>query len=276
MAAGTSLFSLADPFARAVILPLVISGGTVGLIRLMLGEGRGSNLASAGIGIGFLAAFLAIFGAPDWPAFGMGEKTIWVAALALLVGAAADRFPALEQEILLVLIAWPVFSVLWFLEPTVAGGLSGRRFYEFGILLVGSITLFIRLREEQDNGQSGTIHILWFAVGLGLIGYIKDHIRVSEAGAAVAAASIGYLVWNLPKTRYPFGFTALIASSSAIVGLCAILIANGTVLPLWPLLILLFASDIGSRIFRQKRGIMAPLAGGAVPVALAVLLAWIT
>lgn len=276
MAAGTALFSLADPIARSIILPLAASGLSVGLVRLLFGDGRGSNLASFGIGVGIIASWLVLFGFPTWPAFGMGEKAICIIALGLVIGAAADRLPALDPVILLLLTSWPVVLVLWMLEPTVAGGLSGAPLVRFGLLLVGSITLFVRLREEQDNSQSATVHLLWFGIGLGLVGYIMNSYRLNEAGAAIAAAVVGYLVWNLPKTRYPFGFSAMLAGGSAVTALAAILMASDVTTPLLPLLFLLFAGDIGRRLFRQKRGTLSAALGGIPPVAAAVLLAWIS
>ncbi|MDA5192870.1 hypothetical protein [Govanella unica] len=276
MAAGTAIFSFGDPLTGAVLLPFAVSALTVALVRLLLGDGRGSTLANLGLGVGVMAAWLLLFGFPGWPAFAMGDKALFLMFFGLLIGAAADRLPALDPVILLLLTAWPVILVLWLLEPTISGGLSGTPLIRFGLLLIGAATLFVRLREEQDNGQSATVHIIWFGVALGVIAYVTRHHPLEQAGAAIAAAAFGYLVWNLPVTRYPFGFAALLSGGSAVAALAAILIAQGVTAPLWPLLLLLFAGEIGAKLFRQKRGALAVALGGTVPTALAVAIAYLT
>lgn len=276
MAADSAIVSLGDPLTRAVILPLAASALGTGAIRLAFGEGRGAVLASLGLGIGTLAAWLVLFGMPAWPAYGMAEKGLLLIALGLLIGAAADRIPSLDPVIILLLTGWPLALLLWLFAPTLAGGIADGQLLRFGILLVSAATLFVRLREEQDNGQSAPVLLLWFGVALGLVAYVNGEQHLAEAGAALAAAIAGYLLWNIPVTRYPFGFAALLAGGAAVVTLAATLFAEDVLTPLWPLILMLFAGEIGCRLFRQGRGAASTALGGLIPAALAVALAYLS
>lgn len=264
----STMLSLADPLTRSIIIPFVTSAASVGLIRFALGDGKGAVSSNAGIAIGLLALFLAIYGVPGgWPATAMAEKAFWLIVLSIAIGALADRLPAFAPFNAVVLVSWSVTAVLWFLgrnsqSPTIV----------FGALLVGSIMVFFRLDQEQDRGHVAPLLLLWSGVGLSAIAYIAGRTMLMETATGLVAALLGFLVWNIPTLRYPIGHAAILSGGTVVVFIIIGLLSSGIVMPLLALAALLYADRIGGRMFRSLSPTFSLSLTAAIMIAVTVAL----
>jgi len=275
----TAVLSLGEPWVRALLLPFVASGAAVAVIRLLLGEGRGAILSNAGIGLGILAAHLAIFGLPDWPANGLVEKMFWLAAGGLVLGALVDRFSVPMPIGLVLILGWPVLSILWIVQPDLGGHTSGLALLRFGGLIVGGIIIFVRLDQEQDNGQNAPLMVLWAGATLAGLAALYGLMTSGEIAAAVAAATLGYLIWNIPVSRYPMGHATILPAGSIILALSSafIVVRPGADLALLFLVALFFANRIGNALFkvRRKTTPFVVTLGALLPAAASLAIAWL-
>lgn len=275
----SGVLSLGEPWVRALLLPFATSALAVILIRMALGEGRGAILSNAGIGLGILAAHFAIFGSPGWPADGLVEKIFWLSLGGLILGALVDRFSIPLPVGLILILGWPVLALLWIVEPNLGGMTEGVALLRFGGLIVGGIIIFVRLDQEQDNGQNAPLMVLWAAATLAGMATIYGLTTSAEIAAAVAAATVGYLIWNIPVNRFPMGHAAILPAASVILGIAAALLVvrKGADLALLGLVALFFANRIADRMFGGRRRISPlVLTLGAIPPAAAALgIAWL-
>lgn len=274
----TTVLSLSDPWVRALLLPFLVTVVSVPVIRLLLGEGRGAILSNAGLGLGLLAAHLAIFGLPAWPANGLVEKMFWLAAAGLVLGAVVDRFSLPMPLGLILILGWPVLAILWIVQPDLGHQTSGLALLRFGGLIVGGIILFVRLDQEQDSGQNAPVTVLWTAATLAGMAAIYGLQTSGEIGAALVTATLGYLVWNIPVNRYPIGHATILPAGSVILALSAafLVVRPGADLALLCVVAIFFASRIGDALLKGRRR-MSPLVvtlGALPPAAAALGLAW--
>ena len=271
-------FSLNDPLFRSLLLPFAASIFAIAVIRLLLGEGKGAILSNAGIGIGILMGILAIFGWPGWPADDIVGKAAWLVLAGIAVGVATDRFQLALPFAMLLLISWPVLTLLWFIAPELAHLISGQALIRLGGLIIGAVILFVRLDQEQDHGQHAPLLLLWCGVALGGMAYVYNLGRVAELAAVVAASVAGYLAWNVPVTRYPIGHAAILSAGTILIALATALIAlhDGADLGLMLVVAILFAERIAALVMRRPATMLTLNVGAGIPAALAVLIAFFT
>lgn len=274
----SGVLSLGEPWVRALLVPFAVSAFAVALIRLVLGEGRGAILSNAGVGLGILSAHLAIFGLPEWPAGGLVEKMFWLASGGLMLGAIVDRFNIPMPFGLILILGWPVLALLWIVEPNLGSQTEGAALIRLGGLIVGGIIVFVRLDQEQDSGQNAPVILLWAAVTLAAMATIYGLPKSGEVAAAVAAATLGYLLWNIPVNRFPMGHSAILPAGTVILSLAAafLVVRPGADLALLCLTGLFFANRIADALFKGRRR-MSPftVSLGAIPAAgAALLVAW--
>jgi hypothetical protein len=268
--------SLGDPLVRALAVPLIASACGVGLIRFFLGEGRGAVLAHAGIGLGLLAGILAIFGLPHLPPYSFIDKVIYVVLAGLLVGALTDRFQVALPLAMVLLIGWPVLCLLWFVAPGLSQFPTSMALLQFGLLISGAVILFTRLDQVQDQGHHAALLLLWITATLAGVAHFYDMGRIAELSLAGTAAMAGYLLWNVPVSRYPLGHATILAVGSALIAVTTAVIAqeNGAAVVLLAVFAMLFAHDIAKLVGLGQRGAVLAISAGAVlPAAVALGLA---
>ncbi len=275
----SGVLSLGDPWVRALLIPFVVSAVAVALIRLLLGEGRGAILSNAGVGLGILTAHLAIFGLPHWPADGLVDKMFWLASGGLILGAIVDRSSIPMPLGLLLILGWPVLALLWIVEPNLGNHTEGVALLRLGGLIIGGIIVFVRLDQEQDTGQNAPVIVLWAAATLAGMASIYGLPQSGEIITAVAAATLGYLLWNIPVNRFPMGHGAILPAGSVILAISAALLVvrRGADLALLCLVALFFANRIADAMFggRRRMSVLTVSLGALPPAAAALLVAWL-
>lgn len=278
MGGFTGALSLGEPWVRALVVPLAASACAVGLIRFFLGEGRGAVLAHAGIGLGLLAGMLAIFGLPHLPPHSFVDKAILAVLAGVTVGALTDRFQIALPLAMVLLIGWPVLCLLWFVAPGLAQLPTSLALVQFGLLISGVVILFTRLDQVQDQGHHAGLLLLWIAATLSGVAYLYGIGRMAELSLAGAAAVAGYLLWNVPVSRYPMGHATILAVGSALIAVTTAIIAqgNGASAALLAVFAMLFAHDIAKLIgLGRQSAVLAISAGAALPAAVAIGLAYL-
>lgn len=270
--------TLDEPLIRAVLVPFAASAAAVILIRYLLGEGRGSVLANAGIGLGLLAGMAAVLGAPSWPPTALMDKAALAAAAGLAVGALTDRFQIALPLAMILLIGWPVLTMLWFVASEVSHLNAASGIIKLGLLIAGAVILFTRLDQVQDQGAHAPLLLLLTAAALALVAYIYGLGRVAETAAACGAAVAGYLLWNIPVSRYPLGNATILSMGSVYLALATALLVlrDGAGWALLAAAAGLFAHDVGSRVLPGRPAVMTILAGGALPLAATAAVAYFT
>ncbi|RMF07961.1 MAG: hypothetical protein D6763_11055 [Alphaproteobacteria bacterium] len=203
----------------------------------------------------------------------------WLAAGGLILGAAVDRFNIPMPFGLILILGWPVLALLWIIEPDLGDHTEGAALIRLGGLIVGGIIVYVRLDQEQDNGQNAPVTVLWAAATLAGMAAIYGLPKSAEIAAATAAAILGYLLWNIPVNRFPMGHAAILPAGTVILTLSAALLVvrPGADLALLCLVALFFANRIADTLFKGHRRMTAlTVTVGALPaVATALAVAWL-
>jgi UDP-N-acetylmuramyl pentapeptide phosphotransferase/UDP-N-acetylglucosamine-1-phosphate transferase len=122
------------------------------------------------------------------------------------------------------------------------------------------------------------------AASLGGIAVIAGSLSIAELCFALAAALAGFMLWNWPRPRYPFGAAGLLGAGAPVLALALLTLLLTDVSPwsLTPLVLIFVADDLsrrlpaGTGLLRQTLQPVYLVLVGSVPGAVAVALAWLT
>lgn len=277
MTAMSNLLDPNNPLFFAAVVPLCAALAATGLIRLLGGTDRGAGLAVVGAGIGFLIAYFLVFGAPIYPPRASTHKMPYLAVAGVLIGFALDALRPAPAVVRGAMLAWLAVGILWLAESLLRRG---------GIVLpvavtAGALIAGWRLARQDSQTLAAPLMILTMALGLSGIAFIAASASIAQIAAALAAALGGYMLWNWPKFRFPFG-------AAGVLGIGATAIFLGGQMALytradkWALAVLLLVpfADIAFRRIAPGQGtvgnITAPVIIGiacAVPAIAAVAIA---
>ncbi len=266
-----------NPLFFSAVVPLCAALAAAGLIRLLGGTDRGAGLAVVGAGIGFLVAYFLVFGAPTYPPRASTHKMPYLAVGGVLIGFALEALRPAPAVVRGAALAWIAVGILWLAESQLRRG---------GIVLPVTVTaggLIAGWRLTRQDGQTlaAPLMILLATIGLSAIAFIATSASIAQTCAALAAALGGYMLWNWPKFRFPFG-------AAGVVGVGATAIFLGSQMALytraneWALAILLLVpfADLAFRRIGPGQGtvgnLVAPLVIGiacAIPAIAAVAVA---
>jgi hypothetical protein len=86
------------------------------------------------------------------------------------------------------------------------------------------------------------------ALGVAAVCLLGGSAATAHLAFALAAATVGFMLWNWPVTRYPFGFSALFAGAGSLPLLAghALLYARASA-PALALILLVFLADAPAR-----------------------------
>lgn len=275
---------LADPVIQSSLLPLAVALAFAGLLRLAGGPGRGAYLAGAAIGFGFIAAYAAIVGLPQFPPRGSVQKIFYLASAGLALGFALDLARNPRPAVLAALAAFPSLSLWWLAAPRLQGLGDGGQWLRLGVLVVAALVVLLRLHRRSDDGLTAPVMLFAAALGTGAIALLGASASISQSAFALAAALGGFMVWNWPRCRFRFGSAALFGGGGVLVMLAGQMVfftrANADALSL---LLIVFFADLAMARIRTGPGVV----GGAlrpvilglicmIPVVLAVAFAYVT
>ncbi len=265
-------------FIESVVLPLVASLALTGALRFGLGRARGAALASLSIAAAFLFAYAAILTWPGFPPVSSGQKIAYIVLFGLLGGAAIDlaaRPPWLERT---VVVLWPAVIVAWIAWPRLTSP-TPEILMTSAVLWVVGLFVLDRLRAGRAPAATAAVVLLASAVGASLVAFLGAAELYAQLLGGLAAATGGFLLWNWPVPRYPFGEAAVLGAGGAFLSSVTILVlfsdisilALAFVLPVFgvPLLV--------QRLPLARKRMLAPVVLGAIcliPVTVAVGIAF--
>jgi hypothetical protein len=263
-----------DPRFAASLLPLAVAFLSAGLIRLAGGAGRGATFADAGIGLGILAVFLALYRAIPF-LFHVSNHAVGEAALAGLgLGAVLTLGHAgsLLRRTAAVVMALAILYRL--------GGLAmmhGARVDSLVVALaaLGGMLALLRLEAAGGRGANPLVLLLVASVGLAGVAYVGASVSLAQLAGGIAAAAGGFLLWNWPVPRWRFGAMGVLAGGGAFVAVAAslaLLLTEPPYLSLALLLLVFLAEPVAARLpFGRPGGGL--IARAAAPIALGLVAA---
>ena len=265
-----------DPHFAASLLPLGVAFLSAGVIRLAGGAGRGATFADAGIGLGILAVFLALYRAIPFLSH-VSDHAVGEAALAGLgLGAmlTLGHAGSLLRRAAAVVMALAILYRL--------GGLAmmqGARLDALVVVLaaVGGVLALLRLEAAGGRGANPLVLLLVASVGLAGVAYVGASVSLAQLAGGIAAAAAGFLLWNWPVARWRFGAMGVLAGGGAFVAAAAGLALRLTGPPylslsLALLLLVFLAEPVAARLAFGRPG-GGLVARAAAPVALGLVAA---
>jgi len=148
-----------------------------------------------------------------------------------------------------------------------------------GALWLAGIFIFERLFSSTGKiSADAAVCSLAAAIGASLVSLVGASGSIAQLFAAAAAATGGFLLWNWPKARYPFGLRALLSGGGALFALAVnlILLTDASRLAAAFLLLVFVAPNMARRIPVKEGSALAPVGIGIVavaPVAIATTIA---
>lgn len=256
---------IGDPIFQALALPLAAGFVLTGLLRAAGREGRGRALAGGSITIAFVIAFLVLLSFPEWRPVDPIDKVAYLALGALAIGAFADLTGFPVQIKYALILAIPLLGLAWVAEPQIRGdpGLSGA--LTLVLLFAASGVGAYRLTLREGSGLTPTIYIGASAAGLALIGLFADDNPLYFLAFALAAATLGFAIWNWPKNRFSPSATHLVSTGTVLIALAGAMVLDGRSSRIaMAVLILVFFSDKFVETVRLGEGrigtVLRPLA----------------
>lgn len=271
---------LGHPAIQSGILPLTIAFVLTAMLPVMGRSGWGSRTASGAVGVALLASIVLVLGAPAWPAHTGMQKIFYLAAGSLLLGILLDLQRPHPRLLLSSGLIWMAAAFAWLAWPQLDRQYTG--WLAAAIWLVGLI-MALRVANSPAGDRGGPIMLLVTAASLGGIAAIAGSLSIAQLGFALAAALGGFMLWNWPRPRYPFGAAGLLGAGVPVLTLALLTLLLTDVSP-WSLtpLVLIFVADpfsrrlpAGTGLLRQTLQPVYLVLVASVPGAAAVALAWL-
>jgi hypothetical protein len=267
------------PAVQSALVPLAAGFALAGLLRLVGGPDRGRALASAAVGLALVAGLLTLLGWPVWPPRTVAQKLPYLVAAGSVLGVVLDARPLPRAMALLVALAWPAVVLGWLAWPRLAapslGGLA-----PVAAAYAGGAFALVRLQHWRGHETVTPTLLLAASLGLAGLAVLASARSLGQLAGVLAGAVGGFLLWNWPVARFPFGWGGLLPAGGALVALAgqALLFTRVSPLALGLLLTVFLADRVappGGSTGRGRR-VLAPVllaAVAAVPVVAALALA---
>lgn len=212
---------LADPVIQSSALPLLL--GFALTIGLRLAAGR--RAAATAVPLGFILLYLWVIGLPALPPPAALGKLFWavVAGTALGLGLDLLRIDGARRgaALLLGLVA----ALGWI----IGGALSGPADWIVLILaaLTGGAAAFVPAPAGEREPVSAAAATFAMALAVGGVALIGASASLAQLGLGLAAGLGGFLLWNWPVARHPWGAAGR-ATSGIVILLAAVLAVFST------------------------------------------------
>jgi len=236
-------------------VPLACALVVAGLLRLAGGPRRGAMLASASIGIGFLVAYVVISGVPRFPPVASSQKLAYVAAGGLLLGVVLAFVRLPRPAHWAAVIAGVAASVSWLAAPRL-GSPDAAFLVTMATVVGGCAVATLRLAAARERDVDAPVMLLVACLALAPVAFFGAAASVAQLAGALAAATGGYLLWNWPVVRFPFGAIGTYGAGAALTAMVSVLALYTTRTSLLALALVLpvfFADSVARRV---------PLPGG--------------
>jgi len=200
---------LNDPFIQSSLLPLLLGGIAVGVLRLAGGARTGRALAPAGITLAFLLLFALVVGLPAFPPPSSMGKLFWSAVAGLLLGVAIDAAGLKGHTASVPVAVWLVLALGWIAGPALD---SLAAAVPLAVLL--AVGVWIALAGSSAAGTrpaAPAATLLALALSVGVTALIGSSASLAQLGLALTAATGGFLLWNWPTERHVWGASGRVA-----------------------------------------------------------------
>ena len=259
---------------QTVLVPGAVAMLAAGLLWFIGGADRGYAAAAGAIGIGFIAGYLVILGAPLAPPASSMQKLFYIVAGGAAFGVLLDLMrppPAVTRALGAMapsgIIAWFIWSRLFAIDWSADWTLLVKA------VIFAAVAGAILASLYRDRGAAVEPSVMIMAAALGLAGlaFFGASAAVAQLSGVVAASAGGLLLWNWPFSRHGFGVAGVLGGGGAMIGLAAILLffSEANPLALAMLAGVFFAAPLAERLAPGRGG----LARAMRPIALAIVAA---
>ncbi len=258
-------------------LPLVTAIAVTGILRFTLGAEIGRAVAGGAVAIAFLVSFAAVQSWPDFPPRSSGQKLPYIVLFGVVIGLVLDALRA-ERFRAAVVVVWPAVIVGWIGWRRLTG-LDAADLATLAVVFAAGVIILHRLHAHREGPPFTAVTVLAASVGTAAIAFIGGAASTAQVLGILAAATGGFLLWNWPTPRIPFGAAALMGAGGAYVAVftTAVLFTETSRIAL-ALMALVFLAPLTVRNTGiADRPAIGPLVIGAisiVPVAVGVAIAF--
>lgn len=220
----------------AIVLPLLGAAAAVGLARLLAGKDVGARLAGAGPAAGFILAYAAVVGSHGVPVPFADHKALALALMGVVVGILLDtegwagrRQRAVVIAIGVALLGWVVAHAVLRTDPGPQRNL---------IVAYAAAAILVFVRTTKVGGSAGTVPVQLVVASIGV------------AAMALAAAGLGFVVWNWPAVRFNPGPALVLGMVTPLLALAGTLMLDRDSSPaaLAVLLLVFFSEWIAAKV----------------------------
>lgn len=253
-------------------VPLVVSALSVGLLRYLMGPWLGVLLGSLGIAFGFLASLLLIQGFPGWPPNNALAMLPYIIMAGMVAGALVDEADNPIALVRPLYIGLPMIIIFWLGVTfySAFSDISGT--VPYALLMIAGIIALQRLHDDRDDAIASPVALLAAFSGLAVVGLVSE-TPLARYPIAAAMATLGFLVWNWPRCRFPWSTAGTLSIGGAYLALIALIFLQdrSTAVPLAISFAVFFVHPLTERVFMPEPRMSAVIqsAVSLVPVGLA-------
>lgn len=190
---------LADPIIQSSALPLLLGFAlTIGL-RLVAGR----RAAASAVLLSFLLLYLWVIGLPALPPPAASGKLFWAAGAGAALGLGLDLLRIGVPWRGAALLVWLAAALIWI----IGGALSGPADWAVLVLalLAGAVAVFAPAPDGEHEPVSAAAATFAMALAVGGVALIGASASLAQLGLGLAAGLGGFLLWNWPVARHPWG-----------------------------------------------------------------------
>ena len=270
------LLWLDTPVGRTVWLPLLVAIVATGILRLAWAREKGPILANAAAGAAFVLTYAVTAGLPGIPTAGAAHKIFYLSVAGLVLGAILDAEEWGTWMRRVVVVVLPLLGLVWIAGPLAnTPGPPPDQNLVLG-LFAAAVIVLLRLTRTEGSALTAPVHLAVASAGLAAVALYAGTFFAVQVGTALAAATVGFLVWNWPVYRYPPGGALLLAIGMPALALAAqLLLYDGAPWGALAVLLLVFFSDWiaggirlgGGRVAYAVRPLLTAVVGALVVAA---------
>lgn len=253
-------------------VPLVVSIISVGLLRYLLGPWMGVLLGSLGIAFGFLASLLLVQGLPGWPPANALGMLPYILLAGMTAGALVDEADNPIALVRPLYIGLPMVIIFWLGVTFYSAFRDISGTVPYALLMIAGIIALQRLHDDRDDAIASPVALLAALSGLAVVGLVSE-TSLARYPIAAAMATLGFLLWNWPRCRFPWSTAGTLSIGGTYLALLAFIFLQDRDMAI-PLVIsfgVFFVHPITERVFmpEPRMSAIVQLAVSLVPVGLA-------
>jgi hypothetical protein len=260
-----------------LVIVLAVSVALAGIAWFTLAKTRAAGLGYAAVPAGFIAGYVLFLGLPPFPSSDPLHLIPYVVLAGLLAGVVIDSIADVDAVRLGVVLGWPAFVIVaigWREMPEFAtfAGLP------MAVLWLAAVLTHLWLGVAHRSPATPIVALFAVTVGLGLTAFIGGSRFLTVLSVILAVSFAGFLGWNYPRPRFPFGATANLGAAGAVLALAVaqVLYTDSSALAVATLMLVFALAPLTARLplgASAKAGPFMLLIVCAIPIAAAAVFA---